>query len=292
MVAGADEEEGEDHAGGCRPRIEEHAREQVGVAIGLDHEIIGFNVDGGEEEVEKPLAGEDHVQPGLEPVAPHCVRSVDGVEEEIHEERLKGGHLCASRSVSAFKGKGEPRVNRALSKKRLGRQAYSPVVRAQLGGENGSRSDADREQLTSNEAGAASRGEGVSFGLAFRQRTDLFRALSSGSGRRVYSQEPLGEDTLQALSERARERSNSFAPNERLGLQRLTIPTEEGVDDTGSLDYAVICVKLDIVLGAAGRVLVVEVGERMLLLLLSAVGEGGNGLGGHGGRVLVNATAA
>jgi hypothetical protein len=61
VVARADEEEGEDHAGGSGPGVEKHAGEKVGIAVCLDDQEVGLDVDGGEEEVEEALQREDHL---------------------------------------------------------------------------------------------------------------------------------------------------------------------------------------------------------------------------------------
>lgn len=64
-------------------------------------------------------------------------------------------------------------------------------------------------------------------------------------------QEAPGEDSLQPLAQGPRKGASALPPHEWFGLQRLTVTSEEGVDDSRRLDCIIVGGELALVVHAA-----------------------------------------
>lgn len=93
-VADLEEEEGDDDDADDGPKVEQLGREEVGVAVGQDGEVVALDIEEGEDKV-LPAVGDDDA-PDLAPaVAVEHVRHVDEAEQDVVEEGLEGRDIGA-----------------------------------------------------------------------------------------------------------------------------------------------------------------------------------------------------
>lgn len=89
LVADAEEEEGEDDDDDDGPEVEELGREDVGVAVGQNGEVIAFDIEEGEDEV-LPAVAEKELAPLLEAVLVDGDGEVDEEQQDVVEDGLEG----------------------------------------------------------------------------------------------------------------------------------------------------------------------------------------------------------
>lgn len=90
MVANAKEGKRDDDHGDDCEEVDQLCRQDGGISVGKHGEIVTFNVEEGKDDVLPPIF-EQKPTIALKPVAVKGVGGVDDIEQDIHEESLKGG---------------------------------------------------------------------------------------------------------------------------------------------------------------------------------------------------------
>lgn len=94
LVAHAQQDEGDDDDADDGPEVEQLGGQQVGVAVGEDGEVVALDVEEAHDEVAPAVLDED-VPPDARAVAPQHDGGVDEEEQDVVEDGLEGGDVCA-----------------------------------------------------------------------------------------------------------------------------------------------------------------------------------------------------
>lgn len=94
LVAHAQQDEGDDDDADNGPEVEQLGGQQVGVAVGEHSEVVALDVEEAHDEVAPAVLDHD-VPPNAWAVAPQQDGGVDEEEQNVVEDGLEGGDVCA-----------------------------------------------------------------------------------------------------------------------------------------------------------------------------------------------------
>lgn len=103
LVAHAQQDEGDDDDADDGPEVEQLGGQKVGVAVGEHGEVVTLDVEEAHDEVAPAVLDED-VPPDTRAVAPHGDGGVDEEEQDVVEDGLEGGDVCANVCEEGRKG--------------------------------------------------------------------------------------------------------------------------------------------------------------------------------------------